>query len=277
MISKRKSKFVYIYGLGYSGSTILNILLGTHPKIIGIGEFYTSFKEKKLDFTGRICSCGEPLDQCNFWSKYQYIYEEYTQGRISCWKGYKKFLEEFYNNNPDKILVDSSKRRDFFKEIANNLNEDRLIDLRTLYLLRDVRGFSVSLRKRRDNRDRWGNIFLYQLGWWYKQKKFKNEVEDSYSDYLQLGYEELILKNEKSLKAICNFLDVSFLDKMLEGPSASSSHTCSGNPIRTKSRKNKLVYDCKWFEDYWVNLSYSLLPFVARWNKKNVYNNINGA
>ena len=36
-----KQKILYIAGLGHSGSTILDLSLGSHPDITGLGEIYT--------------------------------------------------------------------------------------------------------------------------------------------------------------------------------------------------------------------------------------------
>ncbi|MFB6226516.1 MAG: sulfotransferase domain-containing protein [Candidatus Paceibacteria bacterium] len=274
MSNQQKKQLVYIYGLGYSGSTILNILLGAHPNIVGIGEFYASFNEVEFSFGDRICSCGVELPECEFWKQHQSLYQERKNDSLGAWQGYKKIIDSFYENNPNKILIDSSKRRDYFRELYNKTQEDDSLELKVIYLLRDVRGFSVSLRKRRENRGKWGNSFLYQLGWWHRQKKFKRVLEQIEIDFLQLGYEELILKNTESLEYICDFLDLEQSERLQQGPSKSSSHAISGNPMRTKSRKKELKYDFKWFHDYGVNLSYSLLPFVAQWNEKEVYDNL---
>ncbi len=54
---------IYVAGYGRSGSTILDIVLGSHPAIWAMGAVHN------LPFWGdRPCSCGEPLSSCDFWS-----------------------------------------------------------------------------------------------------------------------------------------------------------------------------------------------------------------
>ncbi len=60
---------VYILGAHRSGSTFLGALLGAVPGVFFEGEAY---RFPRPIFwpgdPGRLCSCGEPLDRCTFWS-----------------------------------------------------------------------------------------------------------------------------------------------------------------------------------------------------------------
>jgi hypothetical protein len=59
-------KIIYIAGNGRSGSTLLDIVLGSHPDAFSAGE---------LTFIGRVgikdelCSCGERIGACPFWTE----------------------------------------------------------------------------------------------------------------------------------------------------------------------------------------------------------------
>lgn len=266
-------KIVYIYGLGYSGSTILDLILRLHPKIIGFGELYPIFKEQRVDFSQYQCTCGETLNQCNFWNDFEEIYNKYFGQDYS--EMYKRFLHYFSKKENDKIIVDSSKRKDVLKILLSNFSEQ--IDFKIIYLLRDVRAFSISARQHRNvEKGKWGNVFLYHLGWWKRQRSFKKFLDQNNLDYFQLGYEELCFQTEKALKDLCDFISVSFREEMLRAPKFSSSHTIGGNAMRLEQNKlESIQYDNRWMKDYGVNLSYSLLPWVAWWNNKNVYHNIN--
>ena len=52
-------KIVYIAGLGHSGSTILDMALGAHLNIIGLGEIYAVINHRKYSklFEFSSCSC----------------------------------------------------------------------------------------------------------------------------------------------------------------------------------------------------------------------------
>ncbi len=59
-------KVVYVLGSWRSGSTILGVLLGTHPQIQTTGEL-SALPARFRDST-RVCSCGVPAAKCEFWS-----------------------------------------------------------------------------------------------------------------------------------------------------------------------------------------------------------------
>lgn len=58
-------RVLYVAGLPRSGSTVLGCVLGKLPGTIFVGElafFWRRFA------AGELCSCGEPLPDCHFWS-----------------------------------------------------------------------------------------------------------------------------------------------------------------------------------------------------------------
>ena len=59
-------KCVYICAAGHSGSTLLDLLLGTHSKIESLGEISQLPKEVALN---RQCTCRQPVRSCPVWSE----------------------------------------------------------------------------------------------------------------------------------------------------------------------------------------------------------------
>lgn len=55
---------IYICSAGHSGSTLLDLLLGSHSRIFSLGEI--SHLPKNIALNTR-CSCGEAVRQCEFW------------------------------------------------------------------------------------------------------------------------------------------------------------------------------------------------------------------
>jgi len=53
---------VYIASTGYSGSTLLESILGSNASVLNLGEIY------KLSYWP-VCSCGAPLRDCVFWQE----------------------------------------------------------------------------------------------------------------------------------------------------------------------------------------------------------------
>lgn len=58
-------RLVYIAGYGRSGSTILDIILGSHPAVCSVGE--VAFLLEEMSLSCRRCACGQPYRTCPFW------------------------------------------------------------------------------------------------------------------------------------------------------------------------------------------------------------------
>ena len=69
-----------IRGLGHSGSTILDLALGAHPQVVGVGEAVRVLARPAPDEVGRgpqrlrgelrferRCTCGELAGDCRVW------------------------------------------------------------------------------------------------------------------------------------------------------------------------------------------------------------------
>lgn len=61
----RKLRLVYILAASHSGSTLLAMLLGSHPEICTVGELNLSGLH---DLDTYRCSCLAPIRECPFWS-----------------------------------------------------------------------------------------------------------------------------------------------------------------------------------------------------------------
>jgi hypothetical protein len=68
----KRADYVYIAALGHSGSTLLELLLGGHPRMTAVGEIYRFniqfSRANRPDRTG-LCSCGKRPMDCPVWSK----------------------------------------------------------------------------------------------------------------------------------------------------------------------------------------------------------------
>lgn len=71
-MKKKRAKLLYIVSLGHSGSTLLDLVCGTIPRMFSMGEMhFLSWQLKqgeKKDDPQSYCSCGSYFDQCRFWS-----------------------------------------------------------------------------------------------------------------------------------------------------------------------------------------------------------------
>lgn len=58
---------VYITGSGRSGSTLLDMLLSTHPDIAALGEVHRFSMNLGMEAVPYQCTCGEAIENCMFW------------------------------------------------------------------------------------------------------------------------------------------------------------------------------------------------------------------
>jgi hypothetical protein len=63
-MARGPSKLAYILTASHSGSTLLALLLGSHPKMCTVGELKLG---KIQDRDNYLCSCRAPLVRCSFW------------------------------------------------------------------------------------------------------------------------------------------------------------------------------------------------------------------
>ena len=104
-------KVVCIVSLVHSGSTLLDLMLGGHPRFVGLGEL-ASFLDPQWDHMSRIeaqrCSCGDTLKGCPFWGPFCALFQD--RAPASRRARYELLLEAFRGHfGGGRVLVDSSK------------------------------------------------------------------------------------------------------------------------------------------------------------------------
>ena len=75
---------VYIASVGYSGSTLLDMLLGANDGVTTLGEVGLLARYARA---GGGCTCGEALEVCGFWSA--------VEKQLKAKHGLKKNLKNF--------------------------------------------------------------------------------------------------------------------------------------------------------------------------------------
>ena len=107
-------------------------------------------------------------------------------------------------------------------------------------------------------------------------KKFSNVFRRSGMPVLRVGYEELALRPEITLRLICEWLGLEFSAQMLSPGTYSKSHILLGNRVRWQGDRNqKIAYDGSWLacnETSFSSLVFSV-PLVAKMHRSLVYSN----
>lgn len=102
---------VYIAGYGRSGSTLLDIVLGTHQDFVGVGEI--AFIWDDFDNPNRTCACGRPYPKCEFWGDLSNeidiqrakVLARVVERRAIRKPGIKKSLQEEYGETMRRLLA----------------------------------------------------------------------------------------------------------------------------------------------------------------------------
>jgi len=261
-------KVVYIAGNGHSGSTILDMCLGAHPGIIGLGEIAnillaSSHKLEENNFTKIKCSCGNDMCNCDFWMGVREWLRDNPCGDINDkWKFLLTFFQKKYGK--EKVLIDSSKTKHEYLLFLNDY-----CDLYVIFLVRDYRSWVYSRFSRHGH-----NIFMLMLHWYINNIRIYNFLKKNNLNVLVVGYEELALYPKFILEKITKFIGLSFNNNMLQ-PNKTKSHIIRGNVARGDSEKRKnLMYDARWLASMKINFLAPVFFPIIRWNRDYVYSNV---
>jgi hypothetical protein len=103
-----RSKLIYIAGDGRSGSTLLDLVLGSHPSITGTGEVH----RLSLHPEERLCGCGATYDGCPYWTSIrESLAKRIDAANLSSWASFPlhvppaKIEAEIFPNLVELLLV----------------------------------------------------------------------------------------------------------------------------------------------------------------------------
>ncbi len=255
-------KIIYIAGLGHSGSTLLDMSLGTLPGVVGLGELKTILDDRTRDnhYTS-FCSCGKKATECEVWSRVPDSING-INGQVGKLEAIHALLEKQFAR--EIVMVDASKNS--YPYLGELLQGH---DLRVIFLTRDVRSWSYS-RHLSTGRP----VLYFMLRWVLENLKLRNRFRKMGIVPMWVGYEELSLYPEHLLRKISDFCGLSYEEVMLH-PANTNSHIISGNVARSDPEKRSgWKYDARWMLSRRILLLSPLLLCLQRLHKKYVYSNV---
>ncbi|WP_236976887.1 sulfotransferase family protein [Membranihabitans maritimus] len=265
---------LYIAGAGHSGSSLLDVILNNHPKIIGTGELH----RLSLNPNTRICSCGELINDCPVWRKRikQLCKEKSLQledwemsfsttylrsGSLSnkindlvYWSNIDEVIRIFSKLNPFSIgLKKSILNTNAIHEVIKSQENIRIVvdstknairmkglnlflDAKILFLVRDGRAVTASAIRRGE-----GNMTKVTKNWTRRMKiltRLQNKIPSE--QLLQIKYEDLCTDPEGIISEICKYLSVEFLPTMLK-IHPGNYHTIPGNPWLVNDQTSEIT------------------------------------
>ncbi len=256
-MTEPKRRLLLIRGLGHSGTTILDLALGAHPQITGLGEAVRLLEKPaaKDSHRGpaqlrgalrfkRECTCGLVADRCPVWGPVLRWLPAHDDQPLPA--KLKRLLDGVGDQSAASgraSWVVESYQDDFSLPFL----DDPSLEIRVIHLTRDVRSWVHS--RSRDGRQRgfWLPGLKPLLRWWRMSARHERQLNRCGKPVYRLGYEELALRPEQSLRSLCSWLNLEFTAAMLSPISQSRSHILSGNRVRFDAKKGASIrYDADW-------------------------------
>ena len=250
-------KVLLIRGLGHSGTTILDLALGAHPQITGLGEA-VRLLEKPAPQDGhrgpaqlrgdlryqRQCTCGLVADACPVWGPMLRWLPDHDDQPLP--QKLKRLISEL--ELPGVLSAQESWVVDSYQDdFVLPFLEDPSLEIRVIHLTRDVRSWVHSRSRDGRQRGRWLPGLQPLLRWWRLSARHERQLKRCGKPVFRLGYEELALRPEQSLRRVCDWLGLDFAPEMLAPVAQSGSHILSGNRMRFDVKKGGAIqYDADW-------------------------------
>lgn len=121
-----KARVAYIVAAGHSGSTLLDLLLGSRPGVCSAGEFaYLPWQISRRERSGegasrqKLCGCALAFDECPFWHAVINdlsgqvgfdVYAEPFRFRVSLMQNEKYFASRFSRERAQRFLFELAHR-----------------------------------------------------------------------------------------------------------------------------------------------------------------------
>ncbi|MGI9294861.1 MAG: sulfotransferase family protein [Pseudomonadales bacterium] len=213
-------KVIFLMGPGHCGSTLLDLILGSHPDAFSLGELHriwtsidTNEQPSKI--------CGVCPGSCNFWN------QQVSLPMLKLYFSRKNRLRSLlrkvgqYVLNPyaglmkwsgKSILIDSSKNPAWIKRQLAFSHRWRGITPYLVYISRDGRAVVNAYHRKYPQR----GVEAITLQW----KNQIIEMEEFYNQFpadrkLNVSYEELASQPEIVIKSLCEHCSISYEPEML--------------------------------------------------------------
>jgi hypothetical protein len=278
---------IYIAGSGRSGTTLLDLLLGSLPGAFSLGEFVRMWY--KLSLPDQFCGCGQPFPECPFWTavardtvggfesldaaRLQRFERRMALGKYLIGLRFPRFLPAriraevrqdaelrgaLYHGAAERsgarVLVDSS------KHLHNLLIMRQVpgIKLKVVYLIRDSRAFANSwTRTKTEVVD--GRVVhtvpvrsaRYSARNWARQRVRDRILLAGTGGFLRVRYEDVCRDPAGTVQRIMKFAGHPEMARAFDPTNIvpAGNHTVSGNPMRHGTEPITVRLDDGWLRE----------------------------
>jgi sulfotransferase family protein len=268
-------RVLYIGGLGRSGTTLLNRMLGELPDVCAIGEAVNLWQQGVVN--NEKCGCNRPFHSCPFWqevgtrafggwhradldsvlaySRFRFL-REASLARESATNNalYSRLYSAISEVSGCAVVVDASKHA----SLLSSLRHHRSLDIRLIHMVRDSRGVAHSfakLRQRPESDDPDSTMDRFSAT---RSAMLWNMYNTSFFALRRLGvayqrrrYEDLVLAPQRHLRAIADAAGLEVDDEAFSflGDGyvrLTETHCVAGNPMRFEHGRMALRMDDEW-------------------------------
>lgn len=224
-----KKKVVAIAGSGHCGSTMLTLMLGSHPDCFSLGELNSLPTHYK---TG-IPICGVCQGRCSFWDEFdpdklKLLAAVLGNTRLNKYvplkleKTWRTLLRKddvfnaysyLFSQREESILIDSSKAINWISEKLNTKEfTSGLVEGYLVHLVRDGRAVLNSYLRR----FKWMTAEKYAREW-RKKTILRNQLYEQFPSERKIivRYEHLATEPQKTLETVCEWLGIEFVPQMI--------------------------------------------------------------
>lgn len=182
-----KITVVNIVAFNYSGTTWLNLMLGSHPRAFTVGEM------KLIDKLGKPVCAFDPED-CPIWDRYDPNADE------------NPFLQIARITGKDVLVANKNQR--YFRYLDHPSIEPRF-----LHLIRDGRAVTASMLRK----ERADSVWAAAREWVHDVKRHHRLLRRQRRDQQRrVIYERLVEDTPGQLQDICRFIGIDYDPAMLE-------------------------------------------------------------
>ncbi|MFN3405707.1 MAG: sulfotransferase [Cytophagaceae bacterium] len=300
----KKFPILYILSNGRSGSTILDVMIGSHPEIWTVGELQNLPKDYKAN---KICGCGNHLIKCEFWapisskipifnipdtfSSISYFRDKYPSGKVirfnmlkfllsgkpGKWKNgcYEYGLANHQLFQQIKVAAENSLGTEI-KWIADASKDPyRLIflkstgffDIKVIHITKDPRALTYSMTKEKFKS--LSKCIRFTGKWFFENLTMTiiGRRHFSEDEFIHIRYEDLVTNPSEVFQKIGNKFKINFDGFSASNFRAYKNHGISGNQSRW--RKSSLELDTTWKTKF--NKGYSLMSWIISYPLASIY------
>ncbi|CAM4377019.1 sulfotransferase [Nocardiopsis rhodophaea] len=281
----KRFRLLYVGGIGRSGSTLIERLLGELPEVCSVGEVVHMWRRSLVD--DEKCGCGRPFGACDFWRavgveafggwdrvdahELLALQRGVDRTRYIPWlicgrapaelaarvERYTDFYDRLYTAvakvSGCSVIVDSSKHASLAVCLRHRYG-DRL---RLLHVVRDPRAVAYSWGKRMVRPDATPTSPEQEMAryspsraavQWMAQNTVLAELARRGTPTMRVRYEDFVADPLREFRAIAEFAGGSGTTPI--GPDGaallSPGHTVSGNPLRFCTGAVEVRPDVSW-------------------------------